>query len=314
MTIPAIPAGAQLGGQGTAENQAAAQAGFQAPAAPTAPVAPAIPTQPVVQPTAPVAPPVPASTGLAPAGEVPAQVPTFNPLTGQYEVQVQAPQVPTEPPVQQPQAPVPTPQQPEVPVGANYLETSVNYFAAEVGITPEAVADTIANALKYNDPALIDVRSLGNLTPEQAVRAQQLAEMSYQHVQHEIATMQNTVHQVAGGVDQWNSAIQAFNANATEEAKAYVAYLADNAQNAKQAAEYVLMYVQGAGLTTQINQPQIHGGSGGVGPAALDRQGYMEGINQLELKRNARTISPAQYNAELADLDNRRAIGRRAGI
>lgn len=322
MTIPAIPAGAQLGGQGTAENQAAANVGFQAPAAPAAPVAPVTPQAPVapVVPTAHTAPVhnfqqpveqpsyVAPTTGLAPAGTHTGQAPVYNPLTGYYEVPA-ALQAPVEPPVQAPAAPV---EQPEI--GATYLETSVNHFAAEVGIKPEQVADSIANALKYNDPSLIDVRSLGNLTPEQQARATQLAQMAYQHTQAEIQTMQNTVYQVAGGQEQWNVAIQSFNANATDEAKAYVAYLADNAGNAKAAAEYVTKYVQESGLSTQVRQPQVQGGAGGVGPQALDRQGYMEGINQLELKWASRTISQAQYQAEMNDLDNRRAIGRRAGL
>lgn len=118
----------------------------------------------------------------------------------------------------------------------------MNHFAAEVGIESDGIMESIEKALEHGDVGLINVANLGDLTPEQAQRATQLAQMAYQHTQTEISNVA-AVYAAAGGESQWNSAIAAFNASATDEAKGYVAYLADHAGNAKAAAEYVTKYV-----------------------------------------------------------------------
>ena len=174
--------------------------------------------------------------------------------------------------------------------------------------------DSIEKALEHGDIGLINVANLGDLTPEQAQRATQLAQMAYQHTQNEIATMQQTVYAAAGGESQWNAAIAAFNASATDEAKGYVAYLADHAGNAKAAAEYVTKYVQGAGLTTQVTQAPVQGGTGAPVAQGLDKTSYTNGIHNLEVKLASRQITQAEYNTQMADLDYRRQVGRNAGL
>lgn len=312
MSIPAIPAGAQLGGAGTAENHAAANFGGAAP------VAPAIPNVAPVQ--APIAPTAPAT----PNADVP-PVPVRDPVSGQWVLPSAAAPVAQSPlaPAGVPQAPVPIPEKAPEPtvvpkvtptIGESYIETSVNHFSAEIGVAPEAIADCIENALKHNDAGLINVSTLGNLTPEQAQRATQLAQMAFQHTQAEITTMRETVTNVAGGVEQWQSAINAFNASATDEAKGYVEYLADNAKNAKAVAEYVVKYVREAGLTTQVQQAPIQGGTGAPVARGLDKQSYSNGIHSLEMQLASRQITQGEYNTQLADLDYRRQVGRNAGL
>lgn len=309
MSIPAIPAGAQLGGAGTAENHAAANFGGGAPAAPVIPTV--APTQ------APIAP-------VTPIADVP-PVPVRDPVSGQWVLPSAAAPIAQSPlaPAGAPQAPVPVPekateaviQKPVQPVqGETYLETSVNHFAAEVGIKPDAIMESIEKALEHGDVGLINVANLGALTPEQTQRATQLAQMAYQHTQTEISNMQQAVYAAAGGEAQWNSAIAAFNASATDEAKGYVAYLADNAGNAKAAAEYVTKYVQGAGLTTQVQQAPIQGGTGAPVAQGLDKQSYSNGIHSLEMQLASRQITQGEYNTQLADLDYRRQVGRNAGL
>ena len=306
--IPVIPAGAQLGGAGTAENHAAA------------PVAPAIPNVAPAQ--APIAPTAPAT----PNADAP-PVPVRDHVSGQWVLPSTAATVAQSPlaPAGAPQAPVPVPEKAPVPEaaiqkpvqpvqGETYLETSVNHFAAEVGIESDAIMESIEKALEHGDVGLINVANLGDLTPEQAQRATQLAQMAYQHTQTEISNMQQAVYAAAGGEAQWNSAIAAFNASATDEAKGYVAYLADHAGNAKAAAEYVTKYVQGAGLTTQVQQAPIQGGTGAPVAQGLDKQSYSNGIHSLEMQLASRKITQGEYNTQLADLDYRRQLGRNAGL
>lgn len=312
--IPTIPAGAQLGGAGTAENQAAAQA----PVAPSIPVAPQIPT-------APQAPQVPVQApAQAPVGAPP--VPVWNGTAWELPTTTQAPTPPSTPLVPVPQAPtaVPTAENPAVvekpdeskpqpSVGETYIETSVNHFASEVGLNPETIADCIDKAIEYGDPSLINLSALGNLTPEQTQRANQLTQMVYQHTQAQITQNQNTVYAVAGGQEQWASAIGAFNASANEEAKGYVAYLVDNVGDAKAAAEYVIKYVKQSGLNTQITQAPIQGGTGAPVAVGLTVQEYKNGIHEIEMLRNSRSITQSEYDVRMADLDYRRGIGRQQG-
>ena len=311
MSIPAIPAGAQLGGAGTAENHAAANFSGAATVAPVIPnVAPA---QALIAPATPNA-------------DVP-PIPVRDPVSGQWVLPSAAAPVAQSPlaPAGAPQAPVPVPEKAPVPEaaiqkpvqpvqGETYLETSVNHFAAEVGIESDAIMESIEKALEHGDVGLINVANLGALTPEQAQRATQLAQMAYQHTQTEISNMQQAVYAAAGGEAQWNSAIAAFNASATDEAKGYVAYLADNAGNAKAAAEYVTKYVRGAGLTTQVQQAPIQGGTGAPVAQGLDKQSYSNGIHSLEMKLASRQITQGEYNTQLSDLDYRRQVGRNAGL
>lgn len=311
--IPTIPAGAQLGGDGTAENQAAAQA----PAVPKIPQAPVEPPAPLAPNghNAPVgAPPVPVWNGTA--WELPQVQPQGQP---QGQAPLSTPLVPTPP-----STPVPTPENPPVieksekveqapSTGATYLETTVNHFASEIGSTPEAIMGSIEKALEHGDVSLISVAELGTLTPEQTQRATQLAQMVYQHTQQEITNMQTAVYAAAGGQAQWDAAIQAFNASATDDAKGYVAYLADNAGNAKAAAEYVIKYVQQSGLATQVNKPQVHGGTGAPVATGLSVQEYKNGIHEIEVLRNERKITQSEYDVRMADLDYRRGVGRQQG-
>lgn len=301
--VPAIPAGAQLGGAGTAENQSGAPAPqidlqYQAPVEASAPTAAGAPPVPVWNGTAWELPQttVQPSSPLAPAAQAPVPVPT------------------ADQPINIETAQQPTIQVPVAEAGESYLETSINHFAAETGFDGEAIMASIEKALEHGDAGLIHVNHDGKLTPEQAQRATQLAQMAYQHTQAEITNMQNTVYQVAGGQAQWDSSVNAFNASATDEAKSYVDFLVNHKRDAKAAAEYITKFVSGNGLTTQITQAPIQGATGAPVVGGLTKQAYSDGIHNLEMRLNLRQVTHAQYEAEMADLDYRRGVGRKAGI
>lgn len=295
--IPTIPAGAQIGGAGTAENHAAAQA------APQTNVVPAAPT---------------------PQADVP-PVPVRDPVTGQWVLPQAAPVVPSTPLVPE-RAPVPTvdvavDSTPKaetvdvtpVAVGATYLETAVNHFTADTGVTEDALIECIGKAIEHGDEALINVSTLGELTPEQAARAEQLAKLAYQHSQQQLTDLRNTIYSAAGGEAQWAAAINAFNTSAPEQTRGYVAYLIDSLNDGKAAAEYVLNYVNYAGLVTQVNKAPVQGGSGAPVATGLTVQEYKNGIHEIELLYNGRKITQSEYDVRLADLDYRRGIGRKQG-
>lgn len=336
--IPSIPAGSQLGGAGTAANHAQApaqpqaQVPYQAPVAPVAPQAQHVPqypqgyqgyqapTQPygyqanpqqAQAPQAQQAPQAPAQSPLAPAAQF-----EQAPLTPEQALLLQAQGVVA----QQPQAQSPTavPQAPEqapvdVPMGANYLETSVNHLTAELNISHDKFDEAIADALKYGDANLIKLDALGQISPEQQARAKALAQAVVQHTQAEVARVTQEVHTIAGGAEQWNQAVGAFNANAPQHLQGYAGYLAENGQ-AAEAAKMVLEFVRGNGLINHAAQPAVYGSAGHaqVGQA-LSREEYVAEIAKLEREVGNQSWASPSVQARIDDLDRRRALGRQLG-
>ncbi|AGY48003.1 head scaffolding protein [Acinetobacter phage Petty] len=263
--IPQIPAGAQLGGEGYAQNQAAAvpqyqqpQPQFQTP----------VPQQPVV-PVVPVAP------------VVPKQQP--NPY-----------------------------QAPAIDPNANYIDTSIQYLASELNVSPDAFDAVLDKALEHGDINLINPAAMGNLTPEQAQRVTALATAAYQQVQEQVRSAQNTVYELAGGEAAWNNAIQTFNSTATEQEKAYVEYLIDQKVDARAAGEYVLNVLRTSGRTNNIVQAPVVGGVGTV-THGLSRAEYMAEVAKLEQEIGNRSFDDPMFAGRMAALDQRRALGRQQG-
>ena len=198
-------------------------------------------------------------------------------------------------------------------MGANYLETSVNHLTAELNISHDKFDEAIADALKYGDANLIKLDALGQISPEQQARAKALAQAVVQHTQAEVARVTQEVHSIAGGAEQWNQAVGAFNANAPQHLQGYAGYLAENGQ-AAEAAKMVLEFVRGNGLINHATQPAVYGSAGHaqVGQA-LSRDEYVAEIAKLEREVGNQSWASPSVQARIDDLDRRRALGRQLG-
>jgi hypothetical protein len=271
--IPSIPAGAQLGGAGAAENQAQAQPQYQAT---PDPVAPAQEPQ-----TAPV-PQVPQAGQEVLKTNETVQV---NPYKDTDTTGTEA--------------------------GATYVETSIKHLSGELGVTSEAFDSVIENALKHGDISLINPHALGkDLTPEQTIRVQQLAQAAVQEVQQGIQNAKNTAYNVAGGEAEWNTAVGAFNANAPQDIQEYVSFLAD--RDITKAANYVINYNKQGGYVNQEVQAPIGGGTGNVS-TGLSAAEYSSEIGKIEREAGNRSLGSPQFAQRIADIDARRTLGRQQG-
>lgn len=279
--IPQIPAGAQLGGEGTAENQQQAQQVQQ----PQSPITantqqPQNPLQPTLQPDP-----------QAPVHQEPPQQPLQNE------------QLFVNPYAQKPDA---------VKDGGTYIETSIQHLTSELGVNEDVFDAVIDNALKHGDLSLINPHALGKqLTPEQAQRVQQLATAAVQEVQQGVERAKTEVYGIAGGEANWNTAVTAFNANAPEDAQGYASYLADQGK-LKQAAEYVLKYNQQGGYTNHQGQAPLQGGVGSV-QSGLSKSEYVAELSKIELEAGNRSLGSPEFSGRIADLDARRNLGRQQG-
>lgn len=286
---------------------------------------------------------VPAGSPLTPNAvpDVPAgipQIPAGAQLGGEGYAQNQAAAVPQyqQP---QPQFQTPVPQQPVAPVApvapeqqqnpneyviqnpyqapaidpnANYIDTSIQYLASELNVSPDAFDAVLDKALEHGDINLINPAAMGNLTPEQAQRVTALATAAYQQVQEQVRSAQNTVYELAGGEAAWNNAIQTFNSTATEQEKAYVEYLIDQKVDARAAGEYVLNVLRTGGRTNNIVQAPVVGGVGTV-THGLSRAEYMAEVAKLEQEIGNRSFDDPMFSGRMAALDQRRALGRQQG-
>lgn len=286
--IPSIPAGAQIGGAGAAENQAqgAQQAAQEAQQQQQ--------HQPEYQNTpAPVAPPV---NPLQPA------------LTQEQHPQTQPALKPNEAIQINPYG---TKSPAATDAGTSYVETSINHLTTELGVSAEAFDAVFDRAIEYGDLTLINPHALGkDLTPEQTTRVQQLAQAAVQEYQQGIQNAKNQVYGIAGGEANWTTAVNAFNANAPQDIQEYASWLADN--DLQKAANYVLNYNTQGGYVSQTEQAPLQGGTGNVAQG-LTAAEYRQEIGKIEREAGNHSLGSPVYAPRIADIDARRALGRQQG-
>ena len=277
-----------------------------------------------------------------PQGATPVQAPLDPQGYNQGVPQYQAPQQPSQPyqPPVIPQAPLYAPQpqvspyaQPTVPTAntqapqepmlqapvpstpsydsSNPLDVSVQYFAQGAGITADAFYDALLPALQYGDPNLINLQHLTqNLKPEQKVHAEALAKAAYQQAQQVKQQTVATAHQKAGGAENWQHAVGAFNAKATPEQKGYAKYLEEQGK-INEAVDYVLGTSQQFGFVNTTQGSPIQGNLGGQAVRGLSKTDY-----HAELAKLAKEVGYSNMHTDprFTQLSNARTLGTQQGL
>lgn len=277
-----------------------------------------------------------------PQGATPVQAPLDPQGYNQGVPQYQAPQQPSQPyqPPVMPQAPSYAPQsqvspyaQPTVPTAntqapqepmlqapvpstpsydsSNPLDVSVQYFAQGAGITADAFYDALLPALQYGDPNLINLQHLTqNLKPEQKVHAEALAKAAYQQAQQVKQQTVATAHQKAGGAENWQHAVGAFNAKATPEQKGYAKYLEEQGK-INEAVDYVLGTSQQFGFVNTTQGSPIQGNLSGQAVRGLSKTDY-----HAELAKLAKEVGYSNMHTDprFTQLSNARTLGTQQGL
>ena len=277
-----------------------------------------------------------------PQGATPVQAPIDPQGYNQGVPQYQAPQQPSQPyqPPVMPQAPLYAPQpqvspyaQPTVPTAntqapqepmlqapvpstpsydsSNPLDVSVQYFTQGAGITADEFYDALLPALQYGDPNLINLQHLTqNLKPEQKVHAEALAKAAYQQAQQVKQQTVATAHQKAGGAENWQHAVGAFNAKATPEQKGYAKYLEEQGK-INEAVDYVLGTSQQFGFVNTTQGSPIQGNLGGQAVRGLSKTDY-----HAELAKLAKEVGYSNMHTDprFTQLSNARTLGTQQGL
>ena len=193
--------------------------------------------------------------------------------------------------------------------GASPLETAVNIFTAQTGVTEDTIAQAVLHAVEYGDPNLIDFRSVTEgLAPDQAAQAKALVKAVYQET---IATgdrIRNEVYTLAGSREVWEETVQAFNTHAPLHVQ-QAARALEQQGNAKGAAQLVLETARSLGVVT--NGTGIIQGSGGTtAPAALSPAEYAREFGKLQREAGNRLFTHPAYKAKYEELTSRRKAYR----
>lgn len=240
------------------------------------------------------------------------------PVTPVAQEAAVVPVTPTTPvvPEVQPQEPVVAPQSYG---GASVIETSINVFSANAGIEAGRFEAALDNAIKYNDPALINIDSLtAGLKPDQVAQAKALAEAAYHEaqaaIQQSVQASVATAEKLAGGAAQWKEMSNTFNAKAPAHLKAVVSQMLD-AGDVANAVQFVIDTAKGAGFVNTGNQPLQGGVSGnGAATSGISQADYFSKLATLEREAGNRSFEQGEYAHKLTLLRDARKLGRNNGL
>lgn len=243
------------------------------------------------------------------------QIPvTVQTQQGNYQQQFQTQAQPAPTPVVDTPAPVVT--DPTSLIGNSVLETSLNVFASNTGVTADRFMQSIQNALQYNDVNLIDKVSLTQgLKGSQVQQAEALASAMFQNAQQERQNAISTAHQIAGSAEQWQLAIEAFNNSAPAHIKS-AARAMEQSGNTREAVEFIVSQAQALGVVNH-QQGNLITPSGGTPntTTALSAVDFQKAVGELSLKAGNQLHAPkSPFSNELKQLQQRRELGKRQGI
>ena len=197
--------------------------------------------------------------------------------------------------------------------GSSLIDTSIAIFEATHGVSGDKFADAIAGALKHNDESLINLDALtAGLKPDAAAQAKALATAAFKEAQAVHTRTTEAAYTLAGGKDQWDAAVAAFNTNAPAHIKAVVQTML-NGHDVQNAAKFVLETVRGSGMVNHGTPPQ-HGGTGGAPTQGLSYPEFREALGKLEREAGNNSFEQGAFGVRYQNLLAQRELGRKQGI
>lgn len=193
--------------------------------------------------------------------------------------------------------------------GNAVLDTSIAAVLQTMGSNPEEFANGIEKAIKYNDPSLIDGAMLAKYKQyapmiksfTEAIIAQENANQS---------TLVNTAYSLAGSKENWDQAVQMFNANAPDYLRETVKFMIDNG-NSEAGMRMLLDSVRGYG-TMPNNVPPYQGTPTGSRGLSFDEM--KSELAKLTKEAGGASLESGTYGRRYEDIMARRKLGREQGL
>lgn len=167
----------------------------------------------------------------------------------------------------------------------------------------------VGKAIESGDSRFIDEAYIREVAGKDADRLIKVAKSAVSRVNESAAQLKETVYSAVGGEQNWQTAVAAFNKGAPKELREAVAVMLDSGKTTqvKAAAQLVSQFASAGGFirsNSRSGAPQYSAAAGGQGLSANDFKAEI-----AKLDRNSR-----DFQEKRADLYNRRALGRQAGL
>lgn len=191
------------------------------------------------------------------------------------------------------------------------------FISAQVGLLksyhPNLDLDkALGKALEFGDKGLIDVYYIQQQAGDQAAQVVRHLESLYDHAENRTAELANEIVGLAGGQEQWQTAVNAFNTKAGAGTKRIVRELLSsyNQRDYLEAAQVILNFAntQGA-VNTPANLVTPDTSARPVDSQPLTRDQYVSEMAKAQQIRDRRE----RHRLE-SELATRRAASRRAGF
>lgn len=160
------------------------------------------------------------------------------------------------------------------------------------GVTEDHVTSAIVNALKYGDASLINYSQIysdaGVTDPSKQAQVKTVVDNLYKkaYAQHQLVT--KTVYDMAGGKANYETALQAFQENASPALQLQVTSLA-NAGYLQESVQLLLYTVRDTGLVSHKSSPLLEvAASQQAQPKTVDVQ---QGVRELIAKYGSNFLS-----------------------
>lgn len=182
------------------------------------------------------------------------------------------------------------------------LDFSIQLIGAQTKLTEDNFVDSIRNALKHSDDTLIDYDKLTQgLTPEQAHNAKYIAKSMYKEAQDRTASIQKSAYDTAGGKEQWESAVSAFQTSAGKAVQLQARAL-EQGGYIKEAVDLVLSTVRDLGLVVHKGQPSLQCSGKTAPPKTLSGEQYRTEIGNLIKQYGTNFLSDRVAKAKYQEL------------
>jgi len=180
------------------------------------------------------------------------------------------------------------------------------------------VMQTVGKGLDFNraigraiEEGRVDLIDAAYITEKGGANAKEILTIASGIVQAVVAkgaALNDSIHKLAGGAEQWSAGVAVFNQKAPQELRAVVAQMLDSGKDnlIEAGAKLIVEFSKNSGAIPKVNPLLSQGAAAGGSANALSREEFMEAHAKLDKYSR-------DYASQRAELFARRALGKQLG-
>lgn len=194
--------------------------------------------------------------------------------------------------------------------GNPIIDAGISMLQKVANLNNSDVQRALGNALKFNNPELIDTPFLKERFKDHADMAEMLCKAYFKEAQSSADSLVQDVYKAAGGQEQWNVLKDSFKAKAPAHQQAAARALIDSGK-VNEGVSLILDYCRSQGLVvTQGTQVK---GQAGLAGAALSSSEFSAEYAKLRKEAGNRSLQSGPFAARYESLLARRQAGKSIG-